>query len=110
MNGAVCPTWSRSCAACRCACACLLSHLGLDLGTSEESLSQTLMIAQCGARGKVPGHPVADSELATVELHGGVQPDSAAGLAQVLWDVSLEHAKGRVGKTEKENLVRLGFG
>ena len=52
---------------------------------------------------------MAHSELATEELHGGVQLDSAAGPAQVLWDVNQEHAKGRVGQTDKEGLARLGF-
>ena len=67
------------------------------------------MIAHCGAGGKQPGHAVAHSELATVELHGGVQLNSAAVPAQVLWGVSLEHAKGREGQTEKESLATLGF-
>ena len=34
--------------------------------------------------GKQPGHVVAHSELATEELHGGVQLDSAADPAKVL--------------------------
>ena len=51
---------------------------------SGESLAQSLAIAHCGAGGKQPGHVVAHSELATEELHGGVQLDSAADPAKVL--------------------------